>query len=63
MENQHDELADARLEREIRLAKDEFDAAIGNPEALRLAWLKLSGLVMQRSEAQVEKMEIEKGLQ
>ena len=59
----HDDLSDARLEREITQAKAEFDAAIGNPVALEAAWLKLSRLVKSRSDEQVERMERDMGLQ
>lgn len=58
-----DQLSDARLERDIQQTKAEFDAAIGNPAALRLAWLKLKDLVGKRSAQQVAKMEAEMGLQ
>lgn len=58
-----DDLADARLEREIRDAKTAFDAAIGDPVALRAAWDRLSALCKQRSDAQVGRMERERGLQ
>lgn len=57
-----DDLTDARLEREIAEAKAAFDAAIGDRAALRAAWDTLSALVRRRSDAQVERMERERGL-
>ena len=57
-----DDLADARLEREIADAKQQFDAAIGSPDALRAAWANLSTLVKQRSDTQIERMEHDLGL-
>lgn len=57
-----DDLIDARLEREIAQAKRAFDVSIGDPDALRAAWEKLSALVKQRSEAQAAKMEKMAGL-
>lgn len=58
-----DDLADARLEREIQLAYAEFDAAIGDKPRLQAAWLRLQTLVLSRSDNQVGKMEAERGLQ
>ena len=49
-----DESDGARLEREIQEAKREFDAAIGNPEALQAAWIKLSRLVNFEGEVEGE---------
>lgn len=56
-----DDLTDLRLEREIAQAQQHFDACIGTPYLLP-AWQRLCELVMQRSDAQVERMEREKGL-
>lgn len=53
--------ADARLERDIQRAKDQFMAAT-TPD-MRRRWLRtMEELISMRSEAQVRKMEREKGL-
>jgi hypothetical protein len=41
---------DVDLERDIELAKREFDAAVGRPEEVKAAWAKLSALVKRRGD-------------
>lgn len=56
-----DDLTDARLEREIQAAYKDFDAA-KDYETRQAAWMRMGDLIAQRSAAQVEKMERERGL-
>lgn len=60
-----DDLSDLRLERELKLAAEEMDAAIerGDKDGFNVAWAKMQALHKQRSPEQVEKMERAQGLQ
>lgn len=59
-----DDLTDARLEREIIKAQQDLDAAwkAGDRDAACQHVIRLTDLVSQRSDAQVERMERDKGL-
>ncbi len=58
------ELTDARLEKQIRDAQDAFDTAVvsKNTDLAKSTLKRLTDLVSQRSEAQVSKLEEERGL-
>lgn len=57
-----DDLTDARLEREIKMAQAQLEYG-ATLEDRRAGWLKLKDLAGRRTEAQIERMESERGLQ